>query len=296
MEIKKENFFVIKGFMLSELNLKGNELLVYAIIYGFSQIENQYFTGSINYLSSWTGISSRTTVFKVLNSLIEKGLIIKEEEYKNNIKFCKYKAVIKNQNQIIDIENTLGNTENELGVVQNMYEGSTEIEPNNIDIIYKDNIDNLKKNIKKKSTFASQKHLRFPKKINFQETLRKNYEEENNNFKLENFNNIVAYINSLNIQEDYKNKLLEFYEYRKIINSPICSKKIIDSILAQDFENEEHAKLCIDFAMGNEYIRVLPEYVKYKKNKKEDEKLKSGFIEVDFSKSVEKENEIYPWD
>ena len=39
MEIKKESFFTIQAFMVNELKLKGNELLIYAIIFGFSQIE-----------------------------------------------------------------------------------------------------------------------------------------------------------------------------------------------------------------------------------------------------------------
>ena len=34
-EIKDENFIMIQGWMVNMLNLKGNELLVYAIIYGF---------------------------------------------------------------------------------------------------------------------------------------------------------------------------------------------------------------------------------------------------------------------
>nr|DAI57620.1 MAG TPA: hypothetical protein [Caudoviricetes sp.] len=32
-EIKDENFTTIQGWMLNRLNLKGNELIIYAIIY-----------------------------------------------------------------------------------------------------------------------------------------------------------------------------------------------------------------------------------------------------------------------
>ena len=35
--VKNENYLVIQGWMITELKLKGNELLIYAIIYGFSQ-------------------------------------------------------------------------------------------------------------------------------------------------------------------------------------------------------------------------------------------------------------------
>lgn len=35
-KVKPENFYVVQGWMISELKLKGNELNVYAIIFGFS--------------------------------------------------------------------------------------------------------------------------------------------------------------------------------------------------------------------------------------------------------------------
>ena len=93
MSIKKESFFTIQAFMVNNLKLKSNELLIYAIIFGFSQIENQYFTGSLNYLAEWTGLSSKTTVKTILNGLLAKGLLEKEDIYKNGVKYCKYKAL-----------------------------------------------------------------------------------------------------------------------------------------------------------------------------------------------------------
>ena len=49
--VSDNNYINIQGWMVSKLNLKGNDLLIYAIIYGFSQTNNQRFTGynSINY-------------------------------------------------------------------------------------------------------------------------------------------------------------------------------------------------------------------------------------------------------
>lgn len=72
--VGRDNYILIQGFMVSELDLKGTELLVYAIIYGFSQTEGQCFTGSLKYLSEWTNCTVRG-VTKCLNSLKEKGLI-----------------------------------------------------------------------------------------------------------------------------------------------------------------------------------------------------------------------------
>ena len=72
--IKPENYIVVQGFMLTELGLKGAELMIYATVYGFCQTEGQCFTGSLSYLCEWTNCTARG-VSKCINSLIEKGLI-----------------------------------------------------------------------------------------------------------------------------------------------------------------------------------------------------------------------------
>lgn len=87
--IRADNFFVTQGFMRSELNLKGNELMIYAIIYGFSQDGNQRFTGSSQYLADWTG-ATRRSVLNTLQSLVDKGLLQREEKFINNVKFVEY--------------------------------------------------------------------------------------------------------------------------------------------------------------------------------------------------------------
>lgn len=89
--IKNENYITISGFMINELNLKGNELLIYAIIYGFSQTDDNYFTGSLQYLSDWTN-SSKQGVQKCLKLLLDKNYIIKKDVIVNNIKYCHYKV------------------------------------------------------------------------------------------------------------------------------------------------------------------------------------------------------------
>lgn len=90
--ISKENYINIQGWMVTELNLKGNELIIYACIYGFSQAEGQAFSGRLKYLADWTN-STKYGVTKCLKSLIEKGYIVKDEEYINNVKCCKYRTV-----------------------------------------------------------------------------------------------------------------------------------------------------------------------------------------------------------
>lgn len=90
-KVDSEKYVVLQGWMLCKLGLKGNELVVYAIIYGFSQAENQVFNGSLQYLADWTN-SSKQSVMKCLKSLTEKKLIAKNEKYINGVKFCEYYA------------------------------------------------------------------------------------------------------------------------------------------------------------------------------------------------------------
>lgn len=87
--MKDSSFFVIQGWMVNCLKLKSNELLIFAIIYGFSKDNQGKFDGSLKYLSEASGIS-KNTVINSLNSLVEKEFIIKENITINNITFCKY--------------------------------------------------------------------------------------------------------------------------------------------------------------------------------------------------------------
>lgn len=86
-----ENYIVIQGWMVNQLRLSGNELIVYAIIYGFSQDGESKFDGSRQYLADSCNCSIRS-IQNILNSLVEKQLITKYEEEVNKVKVCKYVA------------------------------------------------------------------------------------------------------------------------------------------------------------------------------------------------------------
>lgn len=88
-KIKDNNYYLVQAFMVKELHLKGLEKELYAIIYGFSQAEEQVFTGSLQYLCDWTG-ATKQGIMKALNSLIDKGLLKKNEKYFNGVKFVEY--------------------------------------------------------------------------------------------------------------------------------------------------------------------------------------------------------------
>ena len=90
--IKDENFYTVLGWMLNVLELKGNELIIFAIIYSFSQDGESEFTGSIKYLQDFANIKSHNTVLAALNTLVDKNLIIKRYYEKDNVHRVAYKV------------------------------------------------------------------------------------------------------------------------------------------------------------------------------------------------------------
>ena len=90
--MKNESYYQISGWMINKLKLKGIELNVYAIIYGFSQDGESEFKGSLKYLSEFTGGTSKPTLIKALKDLTKKQFIIRREEIINKVKFNRYRA------------------------------------------------------------------------------------------------------------------------------------------------------------------------------------------------------------
>lgn len=74
--MQTESYVVLRPFMVEELGLKGSELVAYALIYGFSQDGESWFTGSAQYVADWCGIARRNAT-NVLQKLTDKGLVEK---------------------------------------------------------------------------------------------------------------------------------------------------------------------------------------------------------------------------
>ena len=91
-KLKDDSNFQIYGWMATKLKLKGNELLIYAIIYSFSRNDNGngVFNASTAYLCEWTN-SSRRNVIDCLSKLLDKNLIIKVEDNAQKKKPNSYK-------------------------------------------------------------------------------------------------------------------------------------------------------------------------------------------------------------
>lgn len=90
MTIKDDNYFVIQGWMITQLGLKGTDLLVYAVIYGFAQDGETEYTGSLQYLCDFCGGVSRPTIIASLKRLVEEGLIRKTAQNINGVTFNRY--------------------------------------------------------------------------------------------------------------------------------------------------------------------------------------------------------------
>ena len=144
--MKKNGFFIIERFMVDDLKLKGNELIIYGIIYGFSK-NNSSFEGSLNYLAGWIG-SSKQTVITVIKSLMNKGLIQRVGVNKSMRTYI-YKA-LDNQSNILTDESQ----KNITCQSKDFTEIGQNIIPNNIDnninnkiddTLYKDTIKEILK-------------------------------------------------------------------------------------------------------------------------------------------------------
>lgn len=81
---------------MREMGLKGNELIVFAVINGFSQNGNGSFYGSLAALQEMCGIASRQTITDILKSLVDKGFINKTEVALNGVKNISYSVCPKN--------------------------------------------------------------------------------------------------------------------------------------------------------------------------------------------------------
>jgi len=117
------NFIVVQHWMVSKLGLSGNELLVFALIYGFSQDNESSFFGSAQYIADSIG-TSRRSVMDILSRLVEKSYLEKNNTTINGVKMCSYKSC----------SNFIGYEESSQGGMKILHRGGyEESSHNNID-------------------------------------------------------------------------------------------------------------------------------------------------------------------
>jgi predicted transcriptional regulator len=147
--LRKDSYVTLTSEMRNKLDLKGEELIVYGIIYGFSQDDKTEFSGSLDYLSEWCGCSTRT-VMRILEKLVDKKLISKTEICKiGNSKKYSYKVINFNDN-LSQVHDNLSQVHDNLSQVHdNLSQVHDNLSPNNIVYNIVDNIDNIEKEINK---------------------------------------------------------------------------------------------------------------------------------------------------
>ena len=139
--INDGNYITIQGWMRTELNLSGNELIVYAIIYGFSQNKQGEFTGSVQYLADWVGCTKRT-VTTILRKFVDEELVTKTvTQLDNNAKKVSYQA------NVVVGKNFLGGEKISQGVGKNFLGGRKNFPRGGEKISYNININNNTNNI-----------------------------------------------------------------------------------------------------------------------------------------------------
>lgn len=78
--MKSDNYVVVHGWMCNELNLKGNDLLIFALIYSYSRDDQSLCYSSLDTIADAFNIS-KPTVIKSIQNLLDKQYITK---YINN--------------------------------------------------------------------------------------------------------------------------------------------------------------------------------------------------------------------
>ena len=129
--IKEENYIVIQGWMRAEMGLSGAALMVYAVIYGFSQTGNCYYSGSIDYLAEWAGVKRRQ-VISILKDLTESGYLEKNEVGYNRFRYRTDREMVKNARREWCKNDTIDGAK--------MTPDGAKSAPNNIDIYNNNNI------------------------------------------------------------------------------------------------------------------------------------------------------------
>ena len=189
--IKQKSHIVIDAYML-QLGLKGNELLIYALIAGFCQDGVSECWTSQETMAEWCGGISTRAVRDILQNLITKKLITKKECLNKNVKYS-YKVVeivpelSSNEQEVFSTQPELssGGDRNFFPVVQELSSGN-----NKIDNIYDSKIYNKtikeKKEIKEKKKDLPETKERVFKKPSVEE-ISSYCQERNNNINPEQF-------------------------------------------------------------------------------------------------------------
>lgn len=158
--LKSDNYINVQAFMVTDLGLTGNDLLVYAIIHGFSHDGSSAFCGTRAYLAEWCGCTIRG-IQKNLNNLMARGLIVQVSHSPNNQQVI-YKVTdwqASEQSSLTSEQSSPASEQSSPVLVNKVHQSSEQSSP-----VYKDNLkDNIKDNLKDSIVVCDTKTKRFQK-------------------------------------------------------------------------------------------------------------------------------------
>lgn len=87
--MKRNDYINIQAPMIADLHLKGNELLVFALIHGYTKDGKSKCRVSLNYMANWL-CTGKSAVIKVINTLEEAGYINRHEYMEGMVRCVEY--------------------------------------------------------------------------------------------------------------------------------------------------------------------------------------------------------------
>ena len=87
--VNDNHFLTIEGWMRTRLGLSGNELIVFAVVYQFSQGNAGRYIGGLAFLADWCGCHI-DTARRAVRNLEEQGFILPLRGEVNGVPYCNY--------------------------------------------------------------------------------------------------------------------------------------------------------------------------------------------------------------
>lgn len=232
-DIRKKGWFWIENSLIDRDDLNPYEKLLYMTLARYCDNDSKCFP-AIETLMKATGINGKATIIKYLKNLEKKELIfVVRSTGKSNIYYLK-NAEKKEDNQFNSDTSSINEPVQEMNHTSSPDELLPVQEMNSKET-------NLKKLIKK--------------------TNKEKYKKEKTK------NEVQLFITNLNQDEEYKELLFKYVDYRKSIKKPIKTIVPIKKII-KDFPDWFSLDEAINIAMEKEWQGLEPEWiVKYKQSK-----------------------------
>ena len=149
--------YAIHDFMTEQLHLKGTELLLYALVYNFSQDGNGCFYGTADYAAKKVNCTRRSIV-STFASLVESGLLSRSNGYHNGRQTIDYVALVPGAcEKLAQCENFSQQ------VCKNITEGVKEVHTDNLNDSLNDNQNHIQ------TTRAQEKKLQIAEFVSMTE-------------------------------------------------------------------------------------------------------------------------------